>query len=348
MATVPMGPMRRPSRPAGACRPVARALEEGTRPLDPGAPPTTILDPVAAVLRARRLGRPLVLTTSGSTGAARSVVRSTDSWWLAFPAYSRLTGVTASATVWIPGPLEASMNLFAAVHATVVGAQLTPRPEEATHACLTPTQLHRHSAVLRGGTRVCVAGAALPARDAGPNLVHYYGSAELSFVAAGRHVEDLVPFEGVEVQVRNDEVWARSPYLCTGYGDGQPGPLRTDKDGWATVGDRGAWDGDRLAVLGRPGAVTTAGATVYLAEVEARLSRVASGPIAVYGRPHPTAGEVVAVAVVREQDVATLRSYARTHLPPAQRPRHWRVVTELPSTPAGKVDAARLVAESHG
>ncbi len=177
-----------------------------------------------------------------------------------------------------------------------------------------------------------MAGARLPV--ARPGVVHYYGSAELSFVAAGTHADDLVPFEGVEVDVRDGEVWARSPYLCEGV---------RDADGWATVGDRGAWDGDRLVVLGRPGFVTTAGATVSTAEIEARLSRVAAGPIAVYGRPHPTAGELVAVAVVREEDVETLRAYAREHLTAAERPRHWRVVAELPTTPAGKVDTRRLV-----
>lgn len=308
--------------------------------------PLASTDPVGAVMHAHRHGLPLALPTAGSTGAPRSVVRTTDSWWCSFPAYSRLTGVDASATVWIPGPLSATMNLFAAVHATVVGARLTTDPGEATHACLTPMALARSASLLRPGARICVAGDRLWARDAGGDLVHYYGAAELSFVAAGRHSGDLRPFDDVEVAVRDGEIWARSPYLCTGYGNGERGPLRTDADGWATVGDRGRWDGERLVVLGRPGAVTTAGATVYPAEIEAVLRRVASGPIAVYGRPHPGAGEVVAIAVVDRADLAPLRAYARDHLPPAERPRHWRVVRALPITPAGKLDVRGLAGEA--
>ena len=89
-----------------------------------------------------------------------------------------------------------------------------------------------------------VAGDRLPvalhdrAVAAGARVHHYYGAAELSFVAWGAHADDLRPFPGVEVAVRDGEVWVRSPYVCSGY-DGSPGPLRVDPDGFATVGDRG-------------------------------------------------------------------------------------------------------------
>ena len=46
----------------------------------------------------------------------------------------RLTGLTAASRVWVPGPLAATMNLFAAVHATVAGAALVDDPADATHA----------------------------------------------------------------------------------------------------------------------------------------------------------------------------------------------------------------------
>ncbi|TDC26636.1 hypothetical protein E1261_22190 [Kribbella albertanoniae] len=234
------------------------------------------------------------------------------------------------------------MNLFAAVHAEVVGARVVGEPGEATHACLTPAQLDRLGGELGPEVVICVAGARLERRAAAANVVHYYGAAELSFVAAGRHGEDLRPFDGVEVELRDGEIWVRSPYVCLGYADDAAGPLRTDSDGWATVGDRGRWSGTTLRVLGRPGAVTTAGATVVIAEVEERLASVARGPVVVFGVPHSVLGEVLAVAVVVEADLATLREYAREHLPPSHRPRRWQVVDELPLTPGGKIDRARL------
>jgi acyl-CoA synthetase (AMP-forming)/AMP-acid ligase II len=50
-------------------------------------------------------------------------------------------------------------------------------------------------------------------------VVAYYGAAELSFVAAGTPSVDgaLPPFTGVQVQVRDGEVWARSSLLALGY-----------------------------------------------------------------------------------------------------------------------------------
>ncbi|MFI5728807.1 o-succinylbenzoate--CoA ligase [Kribbella sp. NPDC051587] len=302
-------------------------------------------DPVRAVFAARERGVAIALATSGTTDRPRFVVRDPESWWVSFPAYSELTGVRAGATVWVPGPLSATMNLFAAVHAAAVGARVVDEPGEATHACLTPAQLDRLGDELEPEAVVCVAGARLEQRSAGPQVVHYYGAAELSFVAAGNHGDDLQPFDGVEVDLRDGEIWVRSPYICLGYADGAAGPLRTDPDGWATVGDRGRWSGTALRVLGRPGTVTTAGATVVIAEVEEQLARIARGPVAVFGVPHAVLGEVLAVAVVDEADLVVLRTFAREQLPSSHRPRRWQVVDELPLTAGGKVDRVRL---AHG
>jgi acyl-CoA synthetase (AMP-forming)/AMP-acid ligase II len=119
--------------------------------------------------------------------------------------------------------------------------------------------------------------------------------------------------------------------------------LRRDADGFATVGDRGELDGDRLTVLGRPDAVTTGGATVRVADVETVLRPVASGEVVVLGFPHPTLGAVLAVVLDRLEDHGPTRAAARERLDGAQRPRLWFLVDTLPVTPAGKVDRASLV-----
>ena len=111
--------------------------------------------------------------------------------------------------------------------------------------------LHAHP-----GVHVVVAGDRLPrdladrARATGAQVSHYYGAAELSFVAWGTSEADLRPFPGAEVQVRGGVVWVRSPYLSLGY-DGAEGPFTVDADGFATVGDRGSLDGGILTVAGR-------------------------------------------------------------------------------------------------
>lgn len=292
-------------------------------------------DPVAAVLRAHEEGRPLALVTAGTTGAPRTIRRTTASWWSSFEAYADLSGVGPGARLWVPGPLDATMNLFAAVHAAVVGATVTDAPHRATHACLTPTALDRLGDLLPRGTRVVVAGAALSPRlhdratAAGLVVASYYGAAELSFVAAGAHSEDLRPFPGVGVEILQDTIWVRSPYLAEGLGP------------WASVGDQGRLDGDRLVVLGRPGTATTAGATVSLAAIESTLQAHAAAPLAVVALPHDGLGEVVAV-VLTGADLDAVRMAARDLLPETHRPRRWCVVPELPHTPAGKVDRPRI------
>lgn len=307
---------------------------------------------MAAFLAAHAAGAPVLLGTSGTSGASRSVVRTTESWVASFGAVASLAGLSSSSRVWVPGPLTATMNLFAAVHATVLGAPLVPTIAEATHAFLTPHLLTLHRDALDGRT-VVVAGDRLPralhdrAVAAGATVHHYYGAAELSFVAWGAHADDLHPFPGVEVSVRSGEVWVRSPYVCLGY-DGPPGPLRRDADGFATVGDRGETTDGRLVVRGRDDAVTTGGATVAVADVEAALLPRATGEVVVLGVPHSDLGAVLAVVLTVREDHAPLLETARTTLHGAQRPRLWFHVPELPVTPAGKVDRTALVSRVSG
>lgn len=315
----------------------------------PPARPDHSTDPVAVMLAAHERGIPLSLPTSASTGVARRIVRTTASWWGSFAAYGQLSGVGAGSRVWIPGPDASTMVLFAAVHATATGAARVSDPAQATHACLTPAQLQRSGDELPTGTRVVVAGARLPgslladALGRGLEVVHYYGAAELSFVAAGAGPDDLRPFDRVDIEIRDTPtagtIWVRSPWLCEGY-EGPPGSLLRDGN-WASVGDLGVLQNGRLRVLGRPDAVTTAGATVLIADVEAALAPLARGPIAVHGLPHATLGHVVAVTFVDPADRQRLQAGARS-LPVTHRPRAWRLVSALPLTPAGKVDRVAL------
>ena len=276
--------------------------------------------------------------------------RTTASWVDSFPAVARLTGLCASSRVWVPGPLSATMNLFAAVHAAHAGATLVGSLAAATHAHLTPAGLvDLLDDPELSGTTVVVAGDRLSpglharATAAGAQVHHYYGAAELSFVAWGAHAEDLRPFPGVDVEVREGEVWARSPFLCLGY-DGPRGPLRRDRDGFATVGDRGVLAEGRLTVRGRADAVTTGGATVAVADVEPVLAGAATGEVVVVGLPHDRLGAVLAVVLSRAADLDDVRAAARTSLAGPHRPRRWFHVPELPLTEAGKVDRAALVA----
>jgi long-chain acyl-CoA synthetase len=278
-------------------------------------------------------------------------VRTTQSWFSSFPEVTDLLGMDASSRLWLPGPLSSTMNLFAAVHARWLGATTTGSPDTATHALLTPAALA--GAVAHGtsltGVHVLVAGDRLDAAGhdralaAGAARVsHYYGAAEVSFVAWGRHADDLRPFPGAEVVSRDGELWVRSPYLCTRY-DGPDGPLRRDADGFATVGDRGVVSRGRVLVHGRSDdTVLTAGATVLVTDVERVLRSRIRGDVAAVGVPHPDLGQVLCAVLTDPGDLAAARTVSRSSLDPPHRPRRWFAVDALPLTPAGKLDRSRL------
>lgn len=313
-------------------------------------------DPVAAFARAHEAGRPVALDTSGTTGRRRTVVRTTRSWVLSFPHVSALLRLDRSSRVWIPGPLSATANLFAAVHADWAGASRVDGPEDATHAYLTPTALRREVTTRAGamaGLQVLAAGDGLDratydaAGDAGARVSHYYGAAELSFVAWGAHAGQLRPFPGVEVSARDAELWVRSPYLCDGYVEPGLAPRR-DADGWMTVGDRGQITGELVTVRGRAGGITTGGMTVLVADIEHLLRQHAYGEVLVVGAPHPELGQVVVAVVSEHEDVRRLRAATRRLLLPGQRPRRWVRLAAFPMTANGKIDRAAVAAQVAG
>lgn len=317
-----------------------------------GSEPVDLLaadDPVAAFFDAEESRRDVALPTSGTSARPRTIVRSTASWVDSFATTSGLTGLERSSRVWVPGPLTATMNLFASVHARWAGAQLVPALAPATHAHLSPTALHHllTTDADLDGVHLVVAGDRIDAATrervltAGGRLSHYYGAAELSFVAWGGHADDLRPFPGVQIESRDGELWVRSPFACRGYLEPEHS-LRTDDDGWVTVGDRGDLSGGLVHVHGREGGITTAGATVTIADIEHVLRPCAAGEVVIVGVPHPDLGQVVGAVISDADDRARLEPVAKAELTSAQRPRRWVHLDPIPRTRHDKIDRAAL------
>ena len=302
-------------------------------------------------------GTELIAVTAGTTGRPRPLARSWTSWSDSFAALTSFTGLTIHDRILLTGPLSSTLHLFAALHTLALGGELTDRPEQADAAHLVPTVLtrllDRAHLPLR---RVVVAGDALSDRLAGRaaargiDVIEYYGAAELSFVAIRRAPQRFRPFPGVTVRCLDGLLWARSGYLSLGYAGGSPGPLRRDRDGFASVGDRGevAADGS-VTVRGRAqDAVTSGGHTVLMADVEATLAGLPGvQAAAVVGLPHAELGQVLAATVVLSgsMDLDRLRRLARQRLSGPALPRRWTVSDRLPVTAAGKLSRAALAAQ---
>ena len=292
-------------------------------------------------------------STSGSSGAPRIVLRTAQSWASSFDAVARLLDAGPQDAVLLPAPPASSLTLFSLAHALAGGPRpiLDPAQRDAA-TCLhgTPQALR---AVLEAGApprlrAALIGGSHLDpalrerAEAAGICVAAYYGAAELSFVAVDEG-DGLREFPGVDLSVRDGELWVRSPFVALGYaGDG--GPLRRDGD-LATVGDRAELADGRLRLLGRADdAILSASATIVPEEVEAALRSVPGiRDAVVFGLPQSRLGALVAAFV--ELDAAgpaDLRTASAALLAPAHRPRQW-FAGELPRTASGKPARAEAV-----
>lgn len=335
------------------------AMQAGASYLCP--PPSLDADSLATAIPDGHLG----VFTSGSTGNPRCIVRTWESWQDSFCVVDERFAVAPGELVGLAGPLWSTMILFAALHA--LESDAVPCIEVDLAAGDAADVVHAVPAAAfdlldaiddgrRAAPRLLVtAGAHAPlslwerSAAAGIDMVEYFGSAETSFIAWRSHPGSFDLLPGVELEIRDGVIWVRSPYLAAGYlGDGG-GPMRRDHE-WMSVGDHGAFDADgRLLVRGRgDDAVTTAGHTVLIAEVEAVLTQVPGvEQLAVVGVPHERYGQILVAVYTGAASRSALRVAARG-LPAAARPRAWVHRETLPRLRGGKLDrtAIREVARS--
>lgn len=168
--------------------------------------------------------------------------------------------------------------------------------------------------------------------DAGRALPH----AAIEIVDDGQHI--VLPV-GTSGRIR-----VRAESLFLGFLPHAGTPRRE-----LLTSDRGMLDArGHLTVLGRSDAVIiTGGEKVDPAVIEAAIRATGLvGDVAVLGVPDPEWGEaVVAVIAGVVSGVETrLAATVRNHLAPAQRPKRWVSVAELPRTSAGKLNRKALLA----
>ena len=324
----------------------------------------------------------LDVATSGSSGQPKIIRRTPESWQAGFAVNGTALGLSTQSRVAVFGGLAQSLALHAVMEAAHHGADILSlrqrRPDRqarrlgevgATHLSLTPTQLALLCAgdpapmptvrqILVGGGPLspAVAEAAARAFPQG-RLTRFYGAAETSFItwtdadtpaaSVGR------AYPGVSLRIAPDgpdgtgTIWVRSPYLFTGYAEGQSSDT-VWSDGWLSVGEVGWRDNaGYLYIRGRRSRmVTIADHNVFPEEVEALLARLLPARmIVVVPQPDPHRGAHLVAAVVGprgEVDADALLRDCRRAIGPLAAPRRIHVLPEVPLLAAGKPDHAAI------
>ena len=185
----------------------------------------------------------LIGLTSGTTSVPKAFTRSRRSWQLSFDASVEFFGLAADDKTLAPGPLAASLNLYALAECLYAGSEFhtlarfdvgdahaAVSHDGITRLVLVPTMLRLLSERgLSGGVdasgirSIICAGSKLDARTLeaarrwAPNatIFEYYGASELSFVSGaglrpGQPPEQRgtgigKPFPGVEIRILDDD-----------------------------------------------------------------------------------------------------------------------------------------------
>ena len=314
-------------------RDVLRALKGALH----GAGPALGLGMVHDLPAEVRAGTAVVVTTSGSTGIAKSVLLSCD----ALTASALATAARIGEGAWLlalPASYVAGMqvlvrSIIAGREPAIVGGAFTPQSFAAaallmvsteggeripTFTSLVPAQLTTLlDAAESDGTvlsalhsfeAILVGGQALPpvtlerAQNAAITIVRTYGSTETS----GGCVYDGRPLGGVSVRIVDGEVHVAGPTLADGYlanPDLTDAVFVRDSSGtrWYRTGDAGMIEDDVLRVRGRiDNVIVSGGINISLDRVE-RVVRGIPGleSAVVVGLPDPRWGEASVVVVPR-------------------------------------------------
>lgn len=142
---------------------------------------------------------------------------------------------------------------------------------------------------------------------------------------------------GVAIRIVGGEIQVAGAMVAGQYVGGAE-PL--SDDGWLATGDLGTLDSEMLAVTGRVrDIVITGGENVAPSEVETELMALDGvADCAVVGVPDDRWGELLAVVVVTDRDLASLKEELRAELAGYKIPKRWERVRQVPRNHLGKID----------
>jgi acyl-CoA synthetase (AMP-forming)/AMP-acid ligase II len=330
----------------------------------------TTSEPKAVVLRHRHLASYVITSIEFASAGDEAVAL------ISVPPY-HIAGVANTIT-----SIYATRRITYLPTFTPTGWLELVRREAVTHAFLVPTMLARvveslgeepaNCPSLRslsyGGARmpITVLERALRAFPE-PGFVNAYGLTETSSTLAVLTPDDhraalggdpvararlgsagrIIP--GVEVEIRDGEIWARGEQVSGEY-LGRSSVL--DDDGWFPTRDRGWIDDDGyLFIEGRSDdTIIRGGENIAPAEIEDVLLRHPDvADAAVVGVPDDEWGQRIEAAVVLRDgaadDVEALRAHCLEHLRSSKTPDRIVVRPELPHTDTGKLLRRAVLAD---
>ena len=306
---------------------------------------------------------PLVVETSGSTGAPKRVRLSRRAVLASVRATERRLGgagqwVLALPATYIAGVQVICRSLVAGHDPVLPEPGAVPSATTGRFTSLVPTQLHRmlghpdQVEALRGCRTILLGGGPIDpglrerAAAEGLAVVATYGSAE----TAGGCVYDGYPLDGVALAIAVDgRIRIGGPTLFDGYEDDPGLTAESLVDGWFLTSDAGRLDEDgRLHVLGRiDDVVVSGGVNVPLPAVAARLREHPDVAAAeVLGVPDEEWGQRVVAFVVGELSRDDAREWVAEAHPRSWAPRQVVVLDGLPLLANGKVDRLALEARA--
>ena len=147
------------------------------------------------------------------------------------------------------------------------------------------------------------------------------------------------PADGVELAIRDGEIWLRARHMADGYIDSAG--FHEFEGGWHATGDLGRIDErGRLWLLGRlADTIKTGGYRVQPEEIEAALAgSTGCGQIVVAALPSGYWGEVIVAATEHATEGWAAGAQALAEqLSKHKRPRAYVGLAELPRNPQGKI-----------
>jgi len=194
----------------------------------------------------------------------------------------------------------------------------------------------------------------------GVRVLRLYGSTEALVATwnrpdaprAARVNTDGTPMTGVEVELRDREIFTRGPNTCVGFfADPERTAATFDADGWVRSGDLATLDADgNLTIVGRKKElIIRGGMNITPRELEDLIGGFAEvSTVAVVGTPDERLGEAVCACVVLQPganlELATVVERLRNvGVATYKLPQRLELLDALPTTASGKIQKHEIL-----